>query len=91
MDEESDDIDEVSSCEEESVSRVGLKVVATEPLDAIAIVTYLIEFARELRRRGKGEERCWNAGMLVVSLHLKTMGSREISLGPSGSDDWWDG
>lgn len=36
MDEEREDMEEVSNCEEERVSRVGDKVVAIELLDAIA-------------------------------------------------------
>lgn len=37
MDDEREDMEEVSSCEEEKASRVGDKVVAMELLDAIAI------------------------------------------------------
>lgn len=55
VEEERDDIEEVSSCDEESVSRVGLKVVAMEPLEAIAIDIDFFKSRGYLGGEGRGD------------------------------------
>lgn len=60
-------MDEERSCEEERVSRVGLRVVAIEPLDVIILVSLALGSWKERKKRGRFYRA---AGMKFVLLPL---------------------